>query len=79
MNIKKLLEKLSLTDFPVALGGCRNDEKSFDCCEYDITVFDDKNENDSIIDFDDDTVRIHHGSFKETNPDVLIQYANNLG
>jgi len=76
MNIKKLLEKLSLTDFPVALGGCRNDEKSFDCCEYDITVFDDKDENDSIIDFDNETVRIHHGSLKETNPDVLIQYSN---
>lgn len=76
MNIKKLLEKLSLTDFPAALGGCRNDEKSFDCCEYDITVFDDKNENDSIIDFDNETVRIHHGSLKETKPDVLIQYSN---
>src|SRR3972149_6861131 len=76
MNIKKLLEKLSPTDFPAVLGGCRNDEKSVDCCEYDITVFDDKNENDSIIDFDNETVRIHHGSLKETNPDVLIQYSN---
>jgi len=76
MNIKKLLEKLSPTDFPVALGGCRNDKTSFDCCEYDITVFDDKDENDSIIDFDDETVRIHHGSLKETIPNILVQYSN---
>ena len=76
MDTKKLLEDLSLTKFPVALGGCRNDEKSFDCCEYDITVFDDKKENDSVTEFENDIVRIHHSSMHETRLDVLIQYTN---
>ena len=74
MDTKKLLERLSLTQFPVALGGCRNDEKSFDCCEYNITVFDDKKESDSVTEYENDIVRIHHGSMHETKLDVLIQY-----
>jgi len=74
VDTKKLLEKLSFTEYPVALGGCRTNENSFDCCEYNITVFDDKNEKDSIIDFEDETIRIHHGSMKETKPNLLTQY-----
>jgi len=74
VDTKKLLEKLSFTEHPVALGGCRTNENSFDCCEYNITVFDDKNEKDSIIDFEDETIRIHHGSMKETKPNLLTQY-----
>lgn len=76
MDLKKIIEKLSLTDFPVALGGCRNDKTSFDCCEYDLTVFDEKKEHASIIDFENETIRLHHGSMKETNPNMLIQYSN---
>ena len=76
MDTKKLLEQLSFTEYPVALGGCRTNENSFDCCEYNITVFDDKNEKDSIIDFEDETVRIHHGSMKETKPNLLTQYSS---
>ncbi len=74
MDTKKLLEYISLTKYPVALGGCRNDEKSFDCCEYDITVFDDTNESDSVTEFENDIIRIHHGSMYETRLDVLTQY-----
>ena len=76
MDTKKFLEKFSLTEFPIALGGCRNDEKNYDSCEYDITVFDDKDENDSIMDFGSETVRLHHGSMKETRPEILVQYNN---
>jgi len=74
VDTKKLLETLSLTKYPVALGGCRNDEKSFDCCEYDITVFDDTKENDSVTEFENDTIRIHHGTMHETRLDILTQY-----
>jgi hypothetical protein len=74
VDTKKLLETLSITKFPVALGGCRNDEKSFDCCEYDITVFDDTKENDSVQEFENDTIRIHHGTMHETRLDILTQY-----
>lgn len=76
MDTKKFLEKFSLTQFPIALGGCRNDGNSYDSCEFDITVFDEKHESDSIMNFGDEIVRIHHGSMKETRPEVLTQYSN---
>ena len=76
MDTKKFLEKFSLTDFPIALGGCRNDGNSYDSCEYNITVFDAKNENDSLMDFGNEIVKIHHGSTNETKPEILTQYNN---
>ncbi len=76
MDTKKLLEKFSFGEHPVALGGCRTKENSFDCCEYNITVFDDKAEKDSIIDFEDEIIRLHHGTMKETKPDLLTQYSD---
>ncbi len=76
MDTKKLLEQLSLDGNPAALCGCRTNGNSLDCCEYNITVFDDKDEKDSIIDFQDEIIRIHHGSIKETKPNLLTQYSS---
>jgi hypothetical protein len=76
MDTKKFIDKYSLKQFPIALGGCRNDGTSYESCEYDITVFDEKNENDSIVDFENDIINLHHGSMKETRPEILIQYSN---
>jgi hypothetical protein len=76
MDTKKLVDHLSLEGNPAALGGCRNNGNSFDCCEYNITVFDSKVEKDSIFDFEDATIRVHHGSMKETKPNILTQYSN---
>ena len=42
MNFDELLSKVKIGNFPVALGGCKSDEVGFDCCEYNITVFDGK-------------------------------------
>lgn len=75
MNLKKFLEKYSIA-YPTALDGCRSDRNSYDSCEYNITVFDGKNENDSIIDFDNEFVRLHHGSIQESRPEILTQYNN---
>ena len=44
MDLKKLAEEQSLTNFPVGLGGCRATNSFFDSCEYDVTIFDDKYE-----------------------------------
>ena len=49
MEEKKLLEIVSEKNFPVALGGCKNNKKTFDCCEYNITIFDEKDENPRIV------------------------------
>ena len=76
MDTKIFLEEQSLTNFPSGLGGCKGENQSFDCCEYNITIFDNKTENDSIIEYENEIVKIHHGSLSETNSNVLIQYHN---
>jgi hypothetical protein len=74
MDLKKLVEEQSLTNFPVGLGGCRSTDSFFDSCEYDITIFDDKSEHTNILFYDDNFIKIHHGSLKETKSDVLVKY-----
>lgn len=76
MDYKKILEDFSLTKFPVALGGCRKDGNNFGCCEYNITVFDEKNEKDRIIEIGNEFVKIHHGSLEESRHEILVQYEN---
>ena len=76
MDYKKFLENFSLSKFPVGLGGCRNNGHSFECCEHNITVFDEKNENDSIIEFENEFIKLHHGSLDESRNEILTQYAN---
>lgn len=74
MDLKKLVEEKSLITFPVGLGGCRATNSFFDSCDYDITIFDDKSERTNIIFYDDNFIKIHHGSLKETKSDVLVKY-----
>lgn len=76
MDYKKILEDFSLTKFPVALGGCRKEGNNFGCCEYNITVFDEKNEKDRIIEVGNEFVKIHHGSLEESRHEILAQYDN---
>ena len=52
MDLKILPKKLSLSNFPVGLGGCRNNGTNFQCCEYNITVFDNKQDEPSIHEID---------------------------
>jgi len=75
MDIKKLLEKYSLTEHPVGLGGCQNHDNSYSCCEYDLSVFDEKLEEDTIIEFENSLVTLHHCSLSETHSNVLAQFA----
>jgi len=74
VDTKILLEKLSLPHFPIGLGGCKNTDDTFNCCEYNISIFDDKKEQDSIIEVEGELVKIHHGSLSETNPAILSQF-----
>ena len=74
MDLKKLVEDQSLTNFPVGLGGCRTTSSFFDSCDYDITIFDNKSESDKVILYDDNFIKIHHGSLKETKSDILVKY-----
>ena len=74
MDWKKFLEQQNLASFPVGMGGCRTDNDSFDSCDYDITVFDEKSHHDDIVSFEGKSIHIHYGSLKETKSEVLIQY-----
>ena len=76
MNLENFLEKYSLTKFPVGLGGCKNYQYSFESCEYNITIFDNKTQEDEIVSFENEIVRLHHGSLKETKSNLLVQYSN---
>jgi uncharacterized protein YqkB len=75
MDIHKIPELLSICNFPVGLGGCRNDGTNFDCCEYNITVFDEKS-GESIHEFSDQFVKLHHCSISENNVGILTQIQN---
>jgi hypothetical protein len=74
MDLRKFVEEQSLTNFPVGLGGCRITNSFFDSCDYDITVFDDKLESDKIMFYDENFIKIHHGSLKETRSNILVKY-----
>ena len=76
MDFNKLLSRVGSENFPVALGGCRSDEMEHDCCEYNITIFDGKKESDTIINFGNDLVQIHHGNLAETDSRILKQFEN---
>ena len=74
MDLKKLLEQKCMTDHPVGLSGCRSNNHNFDLCDYDITIFDESTEPDTVLFFENNYVHIHHGSFNETQSKNLIQY-----
>lgn len=75
MELKNLISKLLISPFPIGLGGCRSNGINFECCEYNITVFDDK-KNESIHEIDGELIKLQHGSLSETNPAILRQFEN---
>ena len=70
MDVKQIPSLLSLADFSVGLGGCRNDGTHFKCCEYDITVLDGQS-GESVHHVGDDIVKVYHRSFDDFNGDAL--------
>jgi len=76
MNYEDLIREKSWSGYPVGLSGCRTGDTFFDSCDYDITVFDDKAQNEEIIQFQNNFIKIHHGSLSESRSKKLIQYDN---
>ncbi len=74
MKAKDILEKLSIENCPVGMGGCKSQGSSYDCCEYDITIFDGKKQKESFLESNRVFYHIHHGMLQETSPDILLQY-----
>jgi hypothetical protein len=75
MELKNLIQKLSLQSFPTGLGGCRSNRMNFECCEYNISIFDDK-KGESVHEIDGELIKLHHGSLSETHPAILRQFEN---
>ena len=74
MNIKKIIEKHELSDFPIGLGGCRISDHYFDSCVHDLFVFDGKSETEEILRSEGAFIIIHHASLSETKSKNLLQY-----
>lgn len=72
MDLDSVLEEYSLTDFAAGIGGCQN-QNPMHCCEYNVTVFDEKDEADLVIESGGRIVRIHHSSLNESRSNVLVQ------
>lgn len=75
MQLQDILKELSLSNYPAGLGGCQSDQNNFDCCEFNITVFDNK-KGETVHEVDNKLVKIHHGILSETNPEILNQFQN---
>ena len=73
IDLQKFIVEQNLLNFPIGLSGCKT-SFNYDSCDYDITIFDEKSKSDSIIFFENNFIKIHHGSLKETKSNVLIQY-----
>jgi len=56
------------------MGGCKSQGPSYDCCEYNITIFDGKKQKESFLESDGTFYHIYHGTIQETSPDILLQY-----
>jgi hypothetical protein len=74
VQIKDMMPKLGLSNSTVGLGGCKVHQTTLDCCEYNLTVFDDLIQKDAIATLDDQIIRIHHGKIDESSSDVLQKY-----
>ena len=76
MDYKKILDEFANSDNPIALGGCRAEKINHECCDHNIVIFDQTDDSDSVIEIDDEFVRLHHGSLNESRIEILNQYHN---
>ncbi len=76
MDIKNFIKENDFCSFPVGLGGCRASDSFFSSCDYDLFVFDEKKESDTIFKSGNDFVRVHHASLSETSSEKLLQFHN---
>jgi len=56
------------------MGGCKSQGHSYDCCEYDITIFDGKEQKEYFLESNKTFYHIYHGTLQETSPSILLQY-----
>jgi hypothetical protein len=76
VKAEEILKIIPPTRHPVGLTGCYVDQSNFDCCAYDIIIFDGKDEHESLIEKEGHFFNIHHSTLSENNAESLIQFQN---
>jgi len=73
---EEILKIIPQTTHPVGLCGCHVQESNFDCCAYDIIIFDGEDDQESLIEKDGHFFSIHHSTLSENRVESLIQLQN---
>lgn len=76
MDFSQVIKEQNLFDFPIGLGGCRLTNDGFDSCAFDLVVFDEKSQQNQLIEHNDNMIVLHHASLNEKNSNLLLQYDN---
>lgn len=76
MKAEEILKIIPPTRHPVGLTGCYVDQSNFDCCAYDIIIFDGKDKHESLIEKEGHFFNIHHSTLSENSVESLIQFQN---
>ena len=73
MKVEEILRIIPPTTYPVGLGGCHAEQTNLDCCVHDITIFDQSDIPESVIEKDSQFFKIHHCTLTENRVEILIQ------
>ena len=73
VNTKEILRIIPPTTYPVGLGGCYAEQTNLDCCVHDVTIFDQSDTYESVIEKDNKFIKIHHCALTENRVEILIQ------
>ena len=73
MKADEILRIIPSTTYPVGLGGCHAEQTNLDCCVHDITIFDQSDIPESVIEKDSQFFKIHHCTLTENRVEILIQ------
>ena len=73
MKADAILRIIPSTTYPVGLGGCHAEQTNLDCCVHDITIFDQSDIPESVIEKDSQFFKIHHCTLTENRVEILIQ------
>ena len=76
MDIQKFIKDNNLESFPIGVAGCKISDDHFDSCNYDIVIFDDGPDLNTVVQNGDESVIVHHASLSETQSKKLLQYQN---
>ena len=73
MKAEEILRIIPSTTYTVGLGGCHAEQTNLDCCVHDITIFDQSDIPESVIEKDSQFFKIHHCTLTENRVEILIQ------